>query len=184
MKELALHILDLVKNSVNAEATAVQISIIENTETNKLKIKIADNGNGMLPEMISKVEDPFFTTGNKKTGLGIPLMKQQAEATEGKFEIISIPGKGTTVKALFTHNHIDRQPMGDIAATITSLIRSYPEIEFIYKHSYNKKQFVLDTCEMKVELNGIPINKKEIIDFIKDMIDENLREITNLNGYK
>jgi anti-sigma regulatory factor (Ser/Thr protein kinase) len=179
MTELSLHILDLVQNSVNAGANLVQINILENTVTNKLEIKIIDNGNGMLAEVIAKVKDPFFTTGNKKTGLGIPLMKQQAEATGGKFEIISVDGKGTTVMALFTHNHIDRQPLGDITATIISLIRSYPQIEFIYKHCYNEKQFVLDTCEIKAELNGIPIYKKEIIDFIKDMIDENLQEITN-----
>lgn len=179
MTELSLHILDLVHNSINAGANAVQIVIIENTKTNKLEIKISDNGSGILPEIMNKVEDPFFSTGNKKTGLGIPLIKQQAEATGGKFEINSIHGKGTTIKAVFAHNHIDRQPMGNIAATITSLIRSYPEIEFIYKHSYNKQQFTIDTCEIKAELSGIPIDKQEIIDFIRDMIDENLLDIIN-----
>jgi hypothetical protein len=37
----------------------------------------------------------------------------------------------------------------------------------------------LDTSEIKAELNGIPIYKKEIIDFVKDMIEENIQEITN-----
>lgn len=178
MTELALHILDLVQNSVNAGANAVQINIIENTISNKLEIKIKDNGKGMDFETISKVDDPFYTTGHKKTGLGIPLIKQQAEITGGKLEIQSIPGKGTTLYAVFSHNHIDRQPLGDIASTIVSLIRAYPEIEFIYKHTYNNKNFTLDTCELKAELQEVPINSQEIIDFIREMIDENLKDIT------
>jgi anti-sigma regulatory factor (Ser/Thr protein kinase) len=179
MTELSLHILDLVQNSVNAGANAVHISINENLIENMLEIIITDNGKGIRNEELKKVEDPFYTTGNKKTGLGIPLIKQQAEATGGRFEIKSIPGKGTTLKAVFTHNHIDRQPIGDIASTIITLIRAYPQVEFIYKHSCNDKKFIIDTCEIKAELQGIPIYKKEIIDFIKDMIDENLKEITN-----
>lgn len=179
MKELSLHILDLAQNSVNAGATAIQIIVTENTVANKLEIKISDNGKGMTDEVLKQISDPFFTTGNKKTGLGIPLVQQHTKATGGEFKIKSSPGKGTILTAVFAHNHIDRQPMGDIAATITSLIRSYPNIDFIYRHSFNNKQFTIDTCEIKLELDGIPINKKEIIDFIYDMIDENLQEIKN-----
>jgi anti-sigma regulatory factor (Ser/Thr protein kinase) len=179
MTEISLHILDLVQNSVNAGANAVQISIDENTIKNLLEIKISDNGKGIKTEELSKVDDPFYTTGNKKTGLGIPLIKQQAEATGGQFEINSVEGKGTTITAIFTRNHIDRQPMGDIASTITSLIRAYPHIELIYKHAFNNKIFTFNTGEIKAELKEIPINKKEIIDFIKDMIDENIQELTN-----
>jgi anti-sigma regulatory factor (Ser/Thr protein kinase) len=177
MTELSLHILDLVQNSVKAGANVVKISITEDTKINILEIKIIDNGEGIDAELISKVDDPFYTTGNKKTGLGIPLIKQQAEATNGKFEINSVPGKGTTLYALFTYDHIDRQPLGDIASTIVSLIRAYPDVEFIYTHSYNNRKFNMDTCELKAELQGIPINSKEIIAFIKEMIEENLHEI-------
>jgi hypothetical protein len=175
MKELSLHILDIVQNSIRSGASLIQIVVVENQDQNRFEIKITDNGCGMNMETLQQINHPFFTTDKKKTGLGV----QHAEAAGGSMAIESETGKGTSVKAVFEHNHIDRQPMGDIAATITGLIRSFPNIEFVYRHSYNNKHFTIDTQEIKNELEGIGINNKEIISFLKDMINENIDEITN-----
>ena len=179
MKEISLHILDIVQNSVKAGATLIYIAINENIKQNKFEVIIRDNGCGMNHEILNQISDPFFTTGNKKTGLGIPLLKQNAEASGGQLTIDSEEGKGTTVKADFLHDHIDRQPLGDITGTIIALIRICADIEFVYRHSYNNKHFTFDTKEIKNEIEGISINNNEIISFLTDMINENLEEITN-----
>jgi hypothetical protein len=178
MKEISLHILDIVQNSIHAGASVIKIYISENNSQNLFEVKITDNGAGMDKETLNQITDPFFTTGNKKTGLGIPLLKQHTEATGGKLIIESEKGKGTIVDALFINDHMDRQPLGDIASTITGLVRTCPDIEFIYRHSYNSKHFTFDTNEIKKELDGIQINNNEIISFLNDMIKENLEEIT------
>ena len=177
MKELSLHILDLAQNSIQANAKLISISIIENTATDQLTITITDNGKGMSESTINKILDPFFTTKNKKTGLGIPLLKQHAELTSGDIIINSKSGKGTTVKAFFTHSHVDRQPLGDIAGTLMGLIRSYPELDFEYYHKINEKSFSFTTNEIKKELDEIPLSSPEVIKFIKEMLKENLEEI-------
>lgn len=179
MKEISLHILDLVQNSINAGANLIQIIIAEDMELNQLTIKIADNGRGMDQETLKLISDPFFTTAMKKTGLGIPLLKQHAEAAGGTLVVETEKGKGTTVNAMFQHNHIDRQPMGDITSTITGLIRAFPDIDFVYRHTFNNNHFTLDTREIKTELQEISINSMEIISFLTDMINENLIEIRN-----
>jgi anti-sigma regulatory factor (Ser/Thr protein kinase) len=179
MKELSLHILDIVQNSIRAGATSIKIIVAENLPKNSYEISIRDNGCGMDNQTLTQITDPFFTTGKKKTGLGIPLFKQHAEAAGGSLTIKSEKEKGTTVEAIFEHNHIDRQPMGDIAGTIIGLIRSSPEIEFIYRHSFNNKHFTINTNEIKNELKEININNLEIISFLTDMINENIEEITN-----
>lgn len=177
MKELSLHILDIVQNSIHAEASEIKIEVIEDIQRNLLSISIEDNGKGMTQEIVNRLLDPFFTTKQKKTGLGIPLLKQHAELAGGNLEIDSEPGKGTCIKATFEHRHFDRQPMGDVTQTLIGLIRSNPEINFIYKHSVNEKKFELNMSKIKEELDGLPVNSREILNFLEQMIKENLNEI-------
>lgn len=90
----------------------------ENITEDSLVITIRDNGCGMDENTVAKVTDPFFTSRTvRKVGLGIPLFKQNAEATGGTLKIKSKPGKGTTIEANFGLSHWDRPPMGDIAGS-------------------------------------------------------------------
>ena len=84
MPELALHILDLVQNSVSAGATRVVVTIAWDTSADTLLISIEDDGKGMPPELLARVASPFTTTRTtRKVGLGIPLFKQLAEMCGG-----------------------------------------------------------------------------------------------------
>ena len=60
MKELALHLLDIVKNSTAAGATLVEVCLTED-EAQTLTIVIRDNGRGMSPDFLAAVSDPFTT---------------------------------------------------------------------------------------------------------------------------
>ena len=84
MKELSLHILDIVQNSIKANATLIEVSIYESTKENTLKIIVKDNGCGMDEATVKNVADPFFTTRTtRKVGLGIPLLREAAERCGG-----------------------------------------------------------------------------------------------------
>lgn len=62
MKELSLHVLDLVENSIKAKAKLVKITVIEDLASNFLKIIIEDNGEGMEESLLNVVDNPFTTT--------------------------------------------------------------------------------------------------------------------------
>ncbi len=177
MKELSLHILDIAQNSVNAKAKTISITIDEQPDKNLLTIGFEDDGCGMDASTLARLNNPFFTTGNKKTGLGIPLLQQHAEAAGGELRVASQPGKGTQVLASFEYHHIDRQPMGDIVGTWIGLIRSYPHINWIYIHTKGANRFVLDLSEVREQLDGLPVNHPEVIQFLKSMMEENLNEL-------
>ena len=66
MKELSQHILDIARNSINAVASCIEIIIREEQYKNQIIIEVKDNGKGMSNEMVEKINDPFFTTGNKE----------------------------------------------------------------------------------------------------------------------
>ena len=94
-----MHIMDIAQNSVRAKASQVKLSVLEDEQT--ITLAVEDNGSGMDAETLAKVSDPFFTSRTKrKVGLGIPLIKQNAEQTGGSIVLESEPGKGTEVTVL------------------------------------------------------------------------------------
>lgn len=178
MKDLALHILDILQNSVTAGAKLIQLSIDELPAQDTYIVSIIDNGKGMSEEMAQQVTDPFFTTRTtRKVGLGLPLLKQNAERTGGNLLIHSKPGEGTEVTATFNYTHIDRLPTGDIAGTLALTVSSYPDIDFKYTHTTPEGTFIFDTIEIKETLEGLPISHPQVIAFMKDFIRDNLAEI-------
>jgi len=62
MKDLSLHILDVVENSIRAEANRVKILVVEDEEKDMLTLKIEDDGKGMNKEILSRAAQPFFTS--------------------------------------------------------------------------------------------------------------------------
>lgn len=178
MKDISLHILDIVQNSISAKATLIQVSVCDMLSTNQYTVSIADNGKGIKPEMLKTIDDPWTTSRTtRKVGMGIPLFKQNAELTGGKFEIKSELGKGTTLVANFVNKHIDRLPTGDLAGTYSILINSNPNIDFVFKHQTDNDAYELDTREVKKILEDTPITNPEIRKYIKEMLSENIEAL-------
>ncbi|MBN1756156.1 ATP-binding protein [bacterium] len=150
MEDLSLHILDLVENSIQAGATRVEILVAEEPGKDQLTIKIKDNGKGMDAETQSKVLDPFFTTRTtRRVGLGLSLFRQAARETGGDMTIVSEPGKGTLLEAVFQFSHIDRKPLGNLAETLMTLVTGNPDITFVFEYRGPEGDFRLDTSEIK-----------------------------------
>ena len=178
MTEISLNVLDVAQNSVKANASLVEISVLADTNANKLTIKINDNGCGMTEKQVSQVCDPFFTTRTtRKIGLGVPFFKEAAESTNGCFEIKSKVGEGTKVTAVFTLDHIDRMPLGDMSSTIHSLITLNKHIDFVYTYTVNGKSFTLDTRELREILGDVPFDVPEISAYILDFLKSNKAEV-------
>lgn len=178
LPEISLHILDVAENSVRAGASLVKIEVLADTARNTLSITIADNGCGMSGEQLAKVSDPFFTTrSTRRVGLGIPFFKQAAEGTGGSFSIRSKEGAGTVTEAVFVLDSIDRMPLGDMTATIHTLVTCHEEMDFYYRYARDGREFTLDTREMKEILGNVPLSSPEVSGFLKEYLDENRREV-------
>jgi len=160
MEDLSLHILDIVENSIRAKASTIMIKVVEDIEKDLLTIEIRDNGQGMDEETVKKVLDPFFTTRTtRKVGLGLSLLGQAARESGGNIEIESEPSRGTRVLATFGHSHIDRKPLGNMEATLTTLIVGNPEVDFIYEHKKGELEYRLDTKEIRASIKGRAIGE-------------------------
>ena len=178
MQEISLNILDIAQNSIRAGAKLIEIDIAENIAEDVFVFSVKDNGCGMSEEMVESVKDPFVTTRTtRKIGLGIPLLRSMAQATGGDVDIKSRIGEGTVLTATFSHSHIDRQPLGDISAVMVSLISMNPDIDFIYTHLYNQKDFTLDTRELRSVLGDVSFSEPSVATWIGEYINEGLTEI-------
>ncbi len=176
MTELSLHILDIVQNSIKANATVVKILIDEDVDANLLTIEIDDNGCGMDKDFLSDVVNPFRTTRTtRKVGLGLSLFKNACEQTGGSFDISSEVGVGTKVKAAFVYDSIDRQPLGNMAETMSAVIGGNDSTDYIYRHTFCKKTFEFSTFDLRKALGGeIRLSEIDVLKWIEDYITENL----------
>lgn len=178
MKDLSLHILDIVQNSIRAKAKLIRIEITERPGEDQLIITITDDGVGMSPEQLKQAIDPFYTSRTtRKVGLGLSLLKQNAEMTNGSFHIESDPGVGTKVKVVFGMNHLDRPIMGDLTGTLLLLICSSEEVDYVFKHQTPMGEFELDTRIIRQTLENVSITHPDVRAFLKEMLRGNLEQI-------
>jgi len=89
---------ELIENSLDAGST--QISV-ESRGGGVALVQVADNGCGMSPEFLARsLFKPFQTTKQKGLGIGMYHTKTIVEAHQGRIEVESEPGKGTTFRVL------------------------------------------------------------------------------------
>ena len=171
-----MHIMDILQNSTRAGAKDITLEVIEDKTKDQLIIRFIDNGCGMDKETVERVINPFFTTRTtRKVGLGLPLLKQNTERTGGSLTIDSEKGKGTTVTAIFGLTNIDTPPMGDLAGTVVLTVSAYPDIHFIFHYQREDVDYVFDTDEVNEALDGVSIQDPEIIAYLKEMVEENIK---------
>ena len=173
MRDLSLHLQDIVQNSLKAGARRVEVRIEARAEQDRLIIVIKDNGRGMTAEFLAGVTDPFVTTRTTRSiGLGIPLFRESATITGGDFIIDSTPDIGTTVTAEYVMSSVDRIPLGDMADTFTGLVLSAPELDYLLVFRAGDREFELDFSEVRRELVDVPLNDPTVLQWLGEMIRE------------
>jgi len=154
LRELSLHILDIVENGIAANAGTIRILVHENGPANFLKINVRDNGRGIPEIILQQAMNPFFSTrATRNIGMGLSLLEASAQRCSGWMELVSTPEIGTSVTAVFLLNHIDRPPLGDMASTLTTLMAWDRKVDFIYHHVVNRNHFTLNTRTLRHEVN-------------------------------
>lgn len=178
MVELSLHILDIVENSTRAGAKRVFIDIVEDKRRDLLSMEIRDNGSGMSKDVLKKAMYPFFTTKTvRNVGLGLPMLAQAAERAGGRLTMESNGEKGTRVVAEFKLSHIDRQPLGNIASTLMTLVAGNSDVDFIYRHRHNDREYILDTRAIRKGMGDLRMEHVKALTFIRRHIEGGLKDI-------
>jgi two-component system sensor histidine kinase HydH len=84
-------------NSMQAINNAGSITVNVDEEKGGYRIEIEDTGTGISKENMKKIFNPFFTTKDKGTGLGLPIVRKIIEGHQGTIDVESQEGSGTKV---------------------------------------------------------------------------------------
>jgi signal transduction histidine kinase len=89
--------LNILLNAIQSMPAGGHLTVSTARRGEAEEIRFVDNGQGIDPETLKKVFNPFFTTKEKGSGLGLPIVKSIIESHQGSIKVDSNPGEGTTV---------------------------------------------------------------------------------------
>ncbi|WP_166239930.1 ATP-binding protein [Paenibacillus turpanensis] len=96
MKQILINFL---KNAIEAMPNGGQVKItVNNKDEDNILLRITDQGEGIPEEKLKKIGEPFYTTKEKGTGLGLMVCRKIIEDHQGSLNILSRLNEGTTVE--------------------------------------------------------------------------------------
>ena len=90
--------LHLVKNAVQAMTTGGTLTLQTDENNDGVWVSVADTGGGIPQEQINRIFEPFYTTKKKGSGLGLMIVQRIVRAHNGRIELDSNVGRGTTFR--------------------------------------------------------------------------------------
>jgi signal transduction histidine kinase len=117
----------------------------------RLEITVEDNGRGTNASA-EEITDPFYTTKlRKQTGLGLSFFRAAAERSGGELTVYKSELGGVAVKATMCLSHVDRAPLGDLAATLSSVVCTNPELNLRCRIRVAGREYVVSIPEVEEE---------------------------------
>ena len=89
-------LLNLLLNSLQAIEQNGKITVSLEAQGKTAIVQVTDNGRGIAPDQLPNIFRPFYTTKGDGTGLGLSLARRIVEDHEGRIDVSSTLGKGTT----------------------------------------------------------------------------------------
>ena len=150
-------IADTTQNSIEAGAKHIALTLTEDGKT--IAVRIADDGKGMDAAMLARAFNPFYTEAGKhdkrKVGLGLPILKQLCESTDGAVSLKSEKGVGTELNYSFAAHHIDLPPMGDIVETVLMLFNYPGDFDLTFTHRKGAEEYAISRRELAEAVGGL-----------------------------
>ena len=88
---------NLMINAIESIRHQGEVRVEAGRSGDRFLIVVADTGSGMSPEVLNRIFEPYFSTKDAGTGLGLPITKKIIEDHGGSIRVRSAPGSGTSV---------------------------------------------------------------------------------------
>jgi two-component system, NtrC family, sensor histidine kinase HydH len=93
---LKLALSNLAQNAIQASAAGQTVEIRAEPAAEEVLMFVSDHGKGIAPEHLESIFNPFFTTKPQGVGLGLAIVSKIVDEHQGRINVFSEPGKGTT----------------------------------------------------------------------------------------
>ena len=91
-------LVNLLKNAMQATPPQGTLTLRSGSTPEAVWMAVSDTGPGIPPDQLNRIFEPFYTTKNKGTGLGLLIVQRIIRDHGGRIELESTVGKGTTFK--------------------------------------------------------------------------------------
>jgi two-component system, sporulation sensor kinase E len=91
-------LVNLVKNAMHAMTSGGTLTLQTGESSDEVWVSVADTGGGIPQERINRIFEPFYTTKKKGSGLGLMIVQRIVRAHNGRIELESRVGRGTTFR--------------------------------------------------------------------------------------
>jgi len=98
---LGIAVSQLLRNAIEATSQDGIVVVSTGGDMDRVTLTVTDTGHGIPPEYLDKIFDPFFSTREKRFGMGLALVKQIINEHLGEITVESTAGKGTAFKIEF-----------------------------------------------------------------------------------
>jgi signal transduction histidine kinase len=142
--------LNLVRNAVQSLGQTGTVEILLRQLNDKVELSIQDNGTGFAPEVLEQLFTPFFTTKERGTGLGLPVVKAIINNHDGEIEAGNLPQGGAVFTITLPIANITVNKDFDVVLIVKDKILNYSLLQTLKSLAYRVKAFELNNF-----LNGI-----------------------------
>jgi two-component system sensor histidine kinase HydH len=112
--------LNILINAMQSMPDGGGICVEISANDHRLTVHFDDEGKGIAPENLEKIWDPFFTTKDTGTGLGLGIVKNIIESHGGSIQIVNRPVRGArvTIELPINQRKDDQEKVGTTTADI------------------------------------------------------------------
>ena len=175
MRDLSVLILDLIESALRTGASKITVGIEEDLEEDVFRILVEDNGSDIEIRLDQVSESLVETEQGKRPGQSLDLLKCAAERAAGTFALSRSEMGGLKVEATMQDSHPNRAPLGDLAATLSSVACTNPSLDLICNLTFGKKNIMISVAEVTKTLPymsryGLEV-AREVSERIKRAVD-------------
>lgn len=158
MNDLSLTVLELVRNSLEACANRIFVTI--DIQWEGIDIVVKDNGIGFQDD--KRIFEKHYSTKNQKRGMGLYLIKQELDKNGGYCQI-----DDHTIRLHYVHNE-DCPVMGSLEETCISVLLE--DIDFFITYIHFDYQFSTNSQKLKQLMKVESLNNPKILMKIKQYL--------------
>ena len=90
-------LLNIAKNGIEAMPAGGALTFTSGRDDDRVLVRISDSGEGIAPDIMDKIFQPFYSTKPKGSGLGLAISQTIVKAHQGEIRVESEPHRGTGV---------------------------------------------------------------------------------------
>ena len=118
-------LVNLIKNAMQATTRGGRITLQTHEANDGAWVSISDTGSGIPQDQLNRIFEPFFTTKKQGTGLGLMIVQRIVRAHNGRIELESHVGRGTTFRIWLPAHERQAAPSRSPAPRLASRIFSF-----------------------------------------------------------